>query len=145
MEVREIKFRAWDIKDKIMWYPTLISIGSLYRNELYSHPSKKFDHEKGNLISYGENGDHELMQYTGLKDKNGKEIYEGDILYRETRGWFDTNKIYKEKVIVKYKSDGFYGKGTSLRFFLTSKTPFYVIGNIYENPELLKDIDNGNN
>ena len=75
----------------------------------------------------------ELMQFTGLKDKNGKEIYEGDII-----GWKSTRKVkkwtYREVVkdirefyanMINERSDGAYWH-------------YEIIGNIYENPELLK-------
>lgn len=89
-----------------------------------------------------------IMQYTGLKDKNGKEIYEGDILFRQT---YDPDGE-QEIRIIKYHPVGF---GEDWRLCLINpqtKEPddnFYggvfwldqreIIGNIYENPELLND------
>ena len=84
-----------------------------------------------------------LMQSTGLKDKNGKEIFEGDILtdgdvisdikYHQTLGFY---------MIGKYGFSVPFGQGVDVEYFEefavhVSKT-FEVIGNIYENPELLE-------
>ena len=122
--MREIKFRAWD-KDI---------------NQMFYSDDCFFCFQSGVLLERdGENGSWPdtdiVMQYTGLKDKNGKEIYEGDILefvtyerellevywYEETLGW-------QMKRIV--------GSGT---MFIPNYTQYLeVIGNIYENPDLLK-------
>jgi len=83
-----------------------------------------------------------FMQYTGLKDKHGKEIYEGDILeHRYTL--FKNQPEIVSVLVVSYRQDGFYAlnpKDTDnspalgkLRYCLNHE----VIGNIYENPELL--------
>ena len=79
----------------------------------------------------------EFLQYTGLKDKNGKEIYEGNILEQEDGRrcevfWNDYNGIFDLRCIVSK------GVPYSLqdRCYLLQE----IIGNIYENPELLKDI-----
>lgn len=82
---------------------------------------------------------HNLMQYTGLKDKNGKEIYEGDICkvinyasdYLKIQG-----KMYC--VISWSNTAGFYGKGFGVPTTFSIGEEFEVIGNIYENPELLE-------
>lgn len=80
--------------------------------------------------------DIEIMQYIGLKDKNGKEIYEGDIIKADS---FNP-KIYE----IKYYVTGFYAfnpKSSYLEidsFHSSEGCEFEIIGNIYENPELLE-------
>lgn len=74
-----------------------------------------------------------LMQYTGLKDKNGKEIYEGDVILV-----FEWNRKYK----VVFERGMFKASGSttfSLATATNGELSCQVIGNIYENPELLKN------
>jgi uncharacterized phage protein (TIGR01671 family) len=67
-----------------------------------------------------------LMQYTGLKDKNGVEIYEGDVIeYEEME--VETGGYYTETITVEYVAPMF-----------SANEEGEVIGNIYQNPELIK-------
>lgn len=127
--MREIKFRVWDSKEKSMieWDDIKAS------NSIFI------------WINANNRGtEHPLMQYTGLHDKNGKEIYEGDIVKA---------KIYKPKEpvvgLVRYLTytthftAGFclvskYSSPTEYIWSLKSGIETEVIGNIHENPELLE-------
>ena len=104
--MKEIKFRAWD-KDNNKWY-------------FKSKDIFNMEDLIGTMVIGWDS--YELMQYTGLKDKRGTEIYEGDVL--EYAG--DTI------VEVRWWGEGFYPKHSLY-------PESVVIGNIYENPELLKE------
>jgi uncharacterized phage protein (TIGR01671 family) len=131
--VREIKFRAWDEKWKRWIAPRDISI--------YGDGTQYFDRRSdpdGDVIETAVEGQCALMQYTGLKDKNGREIYEGDVF-----GLCDPED---QSVFTLVFQDGSFRKGYKR---WNPKIPFLplddwdmdnfqVIGNIYENPELLK-------
>jgi len=133
--MREIKFRAWDTQLKAM-------IGSDERDFAVS-----FD---GFISVY--NGEElcdelttlELMQYTGLKDKNGKEIYEGDLIKYEAGAWVDCYGAWQEKSTIEKVEIEPLGTNPFSATGYDDITIFYpengqVIGNIYENPELLEN------
>lgn len=98
----------------------------------------------------------EIMQFTGLKDKNGKEIYEGDIvrcIHEEGMSW---SKIYIEIGEVVFSRGGFgvkcpkkgceNAKDVSKRTFFLNfniKRDFEIIGNVHQNHELLKGVTDG--
>ena len=78
-------------------------------------------------------GDHELMQYTGLRDKNGTEIYEGDIVHEHDE-WGEDGRFE-----VEFSYNGFWLKYREANEFgFGDPDEMEVIGNIFENPELLK-------
>lgn len=110
--MREIKFRAWDKKNKEWFYFGLNEVYGMGQDSPNGYAEINFD---------------EIMQYTGLKDKNNKEIYEGDILKFNTKG--GNEMIYE----VKWRGKGF--KPT--RMSEDNQEEIEIIGNIYENTELL--------
>jgi uncharacterized phage protein (TIGR01671 family) len=155
--MRELKFRAWDKGSKRMltivgmsgmgmsngkeWIAGWKITGEYTTDRIWEQGNPditayEIDQYKLNVI------DHELMQYTGLKDKNGKEIYEGDIVV--------LNRMWKEcplygfedgdKVEVEWAEGGFHpfsDNEDSMPYPNPCKCE--VIGNIYENPELIKE------
>ena len=126
------KFRAWDKELQTMLVVSLID----FKKGVLVGEHWKFG--ETNFMSFDEI---KLMQSTGLLDKNGKEIFEGDIVtdgdvisdikYHQTLGFY---------MIGKYGFSAPFGQGVDVEYFEefavhVSKT-FEVIGNIYENPEL---------
>lgn len=127
---REIKFRSWNPVLKRMSYSDkLLQIGFQYSNILNSFRVL-------NLVS-GVDVDESLMQFTGLYDKTGKEIYEGDILqYRQH--YFniseDKQMVYPLKTkLVKWCVDRWNVFETN-----AGESEIEVIGNIYEYSQLLE-------
>jgi len=74
------------------------------------------------------------LQYTGLKGKNGKEIYEGDIIRTSNDKWWNNTP---DKEIV-FSGNGFWLTNNGGQHYLPDESVREVIGNIYENPELLE-------
>ncbi len=124
--MREIKFRAWDKSYEEMIY----SAERTYDYGCNAEGSSYHEHF-GYLL---DDEDCEVMQYTGLKDKNGKEIYEEDIIYNSTE---------EENFVVEWFEEGaryvFSGISVIMDFDNCYEYELEVIGNIYENPELLGD------
>lgn len=126
--MREIKFRVWDSKSKKMSLP--FDVKKDWGDWLIDFDEYSAD---------GASEEMEWLQYTGLKDKNGVEIYEGDIvrigtLEGEPLGaieWVDKYAQYEINDNARYKFGGEYVEHHRAK-------SFEVIGNIYENSELLK-------
>lgn len=129
--MREIKFRAWDREAKNMWYPTMIDTmyyESIGKYALFSNPNQTDDKRFSSY--YGENGNHDLMQFTGLRDKNGVEIYEGDFIRDSWNG--DLHVFWESgSFVIKTPDDDY------MDLWEIVEMGCEVIGNIYENPELL--------
>jgi len=132
--MREIKFRAWDNKWKVMLeYFHIINKGNK-KLSFVTYPSNREDIPFSNANI---KDDYELMQYTGLKDKNGKEIYEGDIIKFTPKNPFSKGEIsYHEITFIQGR---FCISGTGLTLIEgLNEDIIEVVGNIYQNPELLK-------
>lgn len=135
--MREIKFRAWDNWDKKMVYQN----DDHFVTNVLGNISYEFYEEGGGGIDWKDKENISLMQFTGLKDKNGKDIYEGDIIKAHPNPE-DELHTYLEIGFVEYNAPlfqmigkGYYGgKWISNMVF----APMEIIGNIYENPELVK-------
>ena len=118
--MREIKFRAWNPNEDIMRYSVdFYNLRDFFGWVCLNDLQDKFT----------------VMQYTGLKDKNGKEIYEGDIVncrVSKLEGCPDIRIMLQP---ITYDR-GVYMAGGYCCWFCYQ---YEVIGNIYENPELLKE------
>lgn len=127
---REVKFRAWDPFNAEMLKPHDVNG---HKKDLSWFFSQYEESEKGENNPI-------LMQYTGLKDKNNKEIYEGDIYF-----CYDISSNPPHKYIpqeVKWDKDFSSWNLITLeglkRAHETKIFEYEVIGNIHQNPELLK-------
>jgi uncharacterized phage protein (TIGR01671 family) len=146
--MREIKFRAWDKIDNHMRYqndvegikewPSLLAVGFHGLPICIDNDSFK-DNE---IIGWNRDHNLFLMQYTGLKDKNGKEIYEGDIVKGINYGFNNPSRFIGT---VEYRYNGYKVVGTPKYKGMNDElnTIYEVIGNIYENPNLVEGENNG--
>ena len=124
--MREIKFRAWHKEKKIMG--EVLGIDILHKEIFFSN-------EDVDCYEHTDFKDIELMEYTGLKDKNNKEIYEGDIAIHH-------GKMHKiifnaEEARFVLRDDEF---ELEIPFTNNNNKRMEIVGNIYENPELIKEV-----
>lgn len=133
--MRETKFRAWLKEDKKM-----VNVETMDFTDKSIQYLKKSEINNAYILRRESFDDVELMQYTGLKDKNGKEIYEGDIVLVESGG-----------ILTRYKTVVEFKEGALIASLISEENHFYifnpgfdsndfeVIGNIYENKNLLEE------
>lgn len=124
MNNRIIKFRAWD-GDKmnthfVVGRPQAVDLLSIMTDEKFAQETYLLEEWK-------------VMQFTGLLDKSGKEIYEGDILEDEEGDIF----VVRYTSSARFVADLHGEKGFAYDEFALDDGHWLIIGNIYENPSLL--------
>lgn len=159
---RVIKFRVWDralnkmiTKENVKGLLDTVNTGDYYTDYTYSaeewYPAYDiltiFDYFEDIQDRYIEDTStkrFELMQYTGFHDKNGKEIYEGDIV--EYENFWEADFEYKSGIaVIRWDNEntGFYGECQGYHYeldlFNLAENLFpEIIGNEYDNPELVE-------
>jgi uncharacterized phage protein (TIGR01671 family) len=137
--MKKTKFRFWDEKEKVMYPAGTINL---------------FLDSMGDVVCYHDGKltallNMRILQYTGLNDNNGKEIYEGDIVeYLDGTEWstesgYDCSEYNNRGVIFFDNECGRYDvtnkEGVSYDDLFDCGIDLVVLGNIYENPDLIKN------
>lgn len=138
---REIKFRAWDENKKVIF-----DVDAIYFKGCYESRFGYFENDFGCETGSGDHGERQiirmssvLIQFTGLKDKNGKEIYEGDIVIHANVGEKGVVTWGSSLWMVMQKANTGHDIEYSCSALDDGSCNFLeIIGNIYENSDLLK-------
>jgi hypothetical protein len=133
VELREIKFRAWDELNRVMMEPETVG--------LFIHFDGTMNHHDLGIVQGTSNTPQmTLLQYTGLKDSNGKEIYEGDVVKSVA-----LSNDHHQRGATAVSPVEYWCGNAVLSITYTPIYPFCldhdieIIGNIYEHPHLLKE------
>ncbi|WP_352426943.1 YopX family protein [Bacillus sp. FSL K6-2865] len=144
--MREIKFRGMGINGE--WYYGNLSIIKQKIKSMGIDPGSYISNKAGVPFAYKVRSE-TVGQYTGLKDKNGRKIYEGDVVRNHRDNSNELLEVLWQEEVVEHASDGIYWtkEVPGFRFKRTKRglpTVFVahvdleVIGNIYQDPELLE-------
>ena len=151
---REIKFRAWDNTAQMMLSSDDIALALQLNGDVL--PLDLFASSEGmlSLRRSPKNERYTLMQFTGLKDKNDKEIYEGDIVFNANKHPFTLVNQDPRTYVVEWRegkyneentwlqnTPGFIFRKLDKRYMelIFNQSQIEIVGNIYENPELLNN------
>lgn len=126
--MREIKFRAWDLKTKTMHTVENINFCGRETVTVQYNPIKKISLDSVYL-----------MQYIGVQDKNGVEIYEGDIIRHQSGKYGTDFEIKWSPILCGFTAMQIESGHPSPQLNQGTMCYFEVVGNIYENPELVSN------
>ncbi|KYP20802.1 YopX family protein [Streptococcus parauberis] len=132
-----IKFRAWDKDAKVMIYHieyTYDGLGDFQENENIEDYVRDISFDC--FVDWLENEQFVIMQSTGLFDNNGVEVFEGDILYYPEQDEDNYGYIEFDKDRLAFVLDNGFEKFVYGEYGMS-----YIVGNIYENPELIESAE----
>lgn len=149
MEQRELRFRMWIGKNHRMYYGIIEVMNCMMRQMAFDQKVLPEGHDSKFPKDYVNDMDTRFMQYTGMKAKDGKDIYEGDIVVADRYPFFNDGVSGYVGVIEWAHAAWYYGLecvndklagsavGDQLGADGKEVTEFRIIGNIHEHPHLL--------